>query len=61
MSGVESLTLAIGLQMVWTGPYLPHPHQLTEVSHQLTQNFNPGPLKSFWAMHNGQETCPIGF
>ena len=32
----EPLTLAIGLQMVWTGLYLLHPHQLAEVSHQLT-------------------------
>ena len=31
------LTLAIGLQMVQTGPYLLHvPISITEVSHQLT-------------------------
>ena len=35
-SGVELLTLAIGLLMVWAGPYLLHSHQLREVSHQLT-------------------------
>ena len=35
-SVIEPFTLAGGLQMVQTSPYLPHPHQLTEVSHQLT-------------------------
>ena len=29
-------TLTIGLWTIWTGPYLSHSHQHTEVSHQLT-------------------------
>ena len=33
---LEPFTLAVGLWMTQTGPYLLCTHQLTEVSHQLT-------------------------
>ena len=35
-SGVEPLTLAISLLVVWASSHLLGPHQLTEISHQLT-------------------------